>query len=96
MGFWNTSLYGNDMTLDVRDKLNNLLKNGVSPQIQSSIYSTNLIEGFNKQLKRKTNRKEQLPNEESMEKFLVAIFTEYNTKNYNRAYKGFNKISIDS
>lgn len=31
MGFWNTSLYGNDMTLDVRDKLNNLLKNGVSP-----------------------------------------------------------------
>ena len=43
MGFWNTSLYENDMTLDVRDKLNNLLKNGVSPQIQSSIYSTNLI-----------------------------------------------------
>lgn len=43
-----------------------------------------------------TNRKEQFPNEESMGKFLVAIFTEYNTKNYNRAYKGFNKISIDS
>lgn len=31
MGFWNTSLHGNDMTLDVRDKLDDLLKNGVSP-----------------------------------------------------------------
>lgn len=32
MGFWSTSLYGNDMTLDVRDNLDDLLKNGVSPQ----------------------------------------------------------------
>ena len=26
MGFWSTSLYGNDLTLDVRDKLDDLLK----------------------------------------------------------------------
>lgn len=32
MGFWDTSLYGNDMTLDVRDKLDDLLRNDVSPQ----------------------------------------------------------------
>ena len=32
MGFWSTSLDGNDMTLDVRDNLDDLLKNGVSPQ----------------------------------------------------------------
>ena len=32
MGFWSTSLYGNDLTLDVRDKLDDLLKSGVSPQ----------------------------------------------------------------
>lgn len=32
MGFWSTSLYGNDLTLDVRDKLDDLLKSGVLPQ----------------------------------------------------------------
>lgn len=32
MGFWSISLYGNDLTLDVRDKLDDLLKSGVSPQ----------------------------------------------------------------
>ena len=32
MGFWSTSLYGNDLTLDVRDKLDDLLKSGVSSQ----------------------------------------------------------------
>lgn len=30
MGFWSISLYGNDLTLDVRDKLDDLLKSGVS------------------------------------------------------------------
>lgn len=32
MGFWSISLYGNDLTLDVRDKLDDLLKSGVSSQ----------------------------------------------------------------
>ena len=32
MGFWSTSLYGNDLTLDARDKLDDLLKSGVSSQ----------------------------------------------------------------
>ena len=32
MEFWSTSLYGNDLTLDVRDKLDDLLKSGVSSQ----------------------------------------------------------------
>lgn len=34
------------------------------PSIRRTIYSTNLIEGFNKQLKKYTKRKEQFPNEE--------------------------------
>ncbi|MCV6651429.1 IS256 family transposase (plasmid) [Enterococcus faecium] len=42
--------------------------------IRRIIYSTNLIEGFNKQLKRYTRRKEQFPNEESLERFLVSQF----------------------
>lgn len=33
---------------------------------------TNLIEVFNKQLKKYTKRKEQFPNEESLERFLVS------------------------
>ena len=57
--------------------------------IRSSIYSTNLIEGLNKQLKRKIKRKEQFPNEESLEKFLVTQFEEYNMKFGRRIHKGF-------
>ncbi|MDD4244215.1 MAG: IS256 family transposase, partial [Bacilli bacterium] len=57
--------------------------------IRSSIYSTNLIEGLNKQLKRKIKRKEQFPNEESLEKFLVTQFEEYNGKFGRRIHKGF-------
>ena len=40
--------------------------------IRKSIYSTNLIESFNKQIKKYSHRKEQFQNEESMERFLVS------------------------
>ena len=50
--------------------------------IRRTIYSTNLIEGFNKQLKKYTKRKEQFPNEESLERFLVSQFNNYNQKFY--------------
>ncbi|EGP5331021.1 IS256 family transposase, partial [Enterococcus faecium] len=50
------------------------------PSIRRTIYSTNLIEGFNKQLKKYTKRKEQFPNEESLERFLVSQFNNYNQK----------------
>ena len=42
--------------------------------IRRSIYSTNLIEGFNKDVKRHVKRKEQFPNEDSLERFLVTRF----------------------
>lgn len=64
-------------------------------EIHASIYCTNMIESFNKQLKRKTKRKEQFPNEESLEKFLVVIFEEYNSTFLNRVHKGFGSVSID-
>lgn len=54
-----------------------------------------MIESFNKQLKRKTKRKEQFPNEESLEKFLVVIFEEYNSTFLNRVHKGFGEVSFD-
>ena len=43
------------------------------PSIRRTIYSTNLIESFNKQIKRYSRRKEQFQNEESLERFLVSI-----------------------
>ena len=64
------------------------------PEIRSSIYTTNIIEGFNKQLKRKIIRKEQFPTEESLEKVLVTMFEEYNQKFLNRVHKGFSQIPI--
>ena len=62
------------------------------PSIRRTIYSTNLIEGFNKQLKKYTKRKEQFPNEESLERFLVSQFNNYNQKFLCRIHKGFKEI----
>lgn len=64
-------------------------------EIRASIYTTNIIEGFNKQIKRKTNRKEQFPTEESLEKFLVSIFEDYNAKFLSRIHKGFAQVPED-
>ena len=63
-----------------------------SPSIRRTIYSINLIEGFNKQLKKYTKRKEQFPNEESLERFLVSQFNNYNQKFLCRVHKGFKEI----
>ncbi|HGF7431350.1 IS256 family transposase [Enterococcus lactis] len=62
------------------------------PSIRRTIYLTNLIEGFNKQLKKYTKRKEQFPNEESLERFLVSQFNNYNQKFLCRVHKGFKEI----
>ncbi|HFD1715733.1 TPA: transposase, partial [Enterococcus faecium] len=59
------------------------------PGIRRSIYSTNLIESFNKQIKKYSHRKEQFQNEESMERFLVSSFDTYNQKFLGRSHKGF-------
>ena len=59
--------------------------------IWRSIYSTNLIESFNKQIKKHTKRKEQFPNEESLERFLVTQFEDYNERFATRCHIGFNK-----
>ena len=63
--------------------------------VRSSIYTTNLIEGYNKQLKKNFKKKEQFPNEQSMEKYLVSQFEQYNLKHMNRVHKGFGKVCYD-
>lgn len=63
------------------------------PSIRRTIYSTNLIESFNKQIKKYSRRKEQFQNEESLERFLVSIFDTYNQKFLNRSHKGFQQVT---
>ena len=46
----------------------------------AQIYSTNLVESLNKEIKRQTKRKILFPNEEALERYLVTLFEEYNFK----------------
>ena len=64
---------------------------GFPKAIWRSIYSTNLIESFNKQIKKYTKRKEQFPNEESLERFLVTQFEDYNQRFATRCHISFNQ-----
>ncbi|WP_342472631.1 transposase [Metasolibacillus sp. FSL H7-0170] len=49
------------------------------------------VEAFNKQIKKYTKRKEQFPNEKSMERFLVTQFEDYNQRFATRCHIGFNQ-----
>lgn len=64
-------------------------------EVRSNIYTTNLIEGVNKQIKRKFKLKEQFPTEQSMEKYLVSQFNQYNDKFMNRIHNGFGLTTRD-
>ena len=57
--------------------------------IQRSLYSTNIIESFNKHLKRYTNQKEQFPREDSLDRFAYARVSEYNSRHLERIHRGF-------
>ncbi len=68
---------------------------GFPKSIWRSIYSTNLIESFNKQIKKYTKRKEQFPNEESLERFLVSQFEDYNQRFLTRCHIGFDQARAE-
>ena len=61
--------------------------------VRQTIYSTNLIEANNKQLKRSFKMKEQFPTEQSEEKYLVSQFNRYNEKNMNHVHRGFGQTT---
>lgn len=63
--------------------------------IWRSIYSINLIESFNKRIKRYSKRKEQFPNEASLDRFLVAQFEDYNQQFSTRCHIGFDKARAE-
>lgn len=64
-------------------------------QIQRSLYTTNLIEGFNKHLKRYTRRKEQFPNESALDRFICSQTLEYNRKGSTRIHRGFEAVQSE-
>ncbi len=68
---------------------------GFPKSIWRSIYSTNLIESFNKQIKKYTKRKEQFPNDESLERFLVSQFEDYNQRFITRCHIGFDQARAE-
>lgn len=47
--------------------------------IQRSLYSTNIIENFNKHLKRYTSQKELFPTEDFLDQFVYALVSVYNS-----------------
>lgn len=63
--------------------------------IRPSIYTTNLIENLNKQLKRDMKRKEQFPNEEALDRFTCVKVLDYNQRFYERIHKGFNLVTAE-
>lgn len=60
--------------------------------IRRTIYTTNVLESFNKQVKRYTKQKEQFPNEESLERFICQICIDYNNKFSKRIHLGFGQL----
>lgn len=64
-------------------------------EIRASIYTTNLIEGFNKHLKRYTKRKEQFPNEDSLIRFIGTYAGDYNQRFQMRIHKGFKLVTAE-
>jgi len=64
-------------------------------EIRKSIYTTNIIENFNKNLKRNTNRKEQFPNEDSLDRYVCSYCVDYNKKYGSRVHKGFALVQAE-
>lgn len=56
--------------------------------IKSSIYSNNLIEGWNKHLKRRVSHKEQFLSVESLDSFVYTFASEYNAKFFGKIHRG--------
>lgn len=57
--------------------------------IRSLIYFNNLIEGWNKHLKRRISHKEQFSSIESLDTFVCTFASEYNAKFFGKIHCGF-------
>lgn len=76
--------------IDKLKKLDNLFTYyGFPPAIRGSIYSTNLIESFNKTFKSNLRKKQQFPNEQSLDRYVVTQCLNYNARCHTRTHRGF-------
>ena len=63
--------------------------------IRRSLYTNNICENFNKDIKRKLKQKVQFPNEESLDKAIYILVLEYNNKFSNRTHLGFGLVRYE-
>lgn len=63
--------------------------------VWKTIYTTNLIESNNKNLKRRIKPKEQFPNEASLDRFVAITYSRYNDKMSERTHSGFKAAEYD-
>jgi len=63
--------------------------------IQRSLYTTNIVEGVHKHLKRYTKRKEQFPNESAVNRFICSMVIDYNQRFSSRIHKGFELVQSE-
>ena len=62
------------------------------PEIRGTLYTSNIVEAVNKQLKRNIKKKEQFPNEDSMDRFVCMDICEQNKSFSRRRHPGFVKV----
>lgn len=60
--------------------------------IRKSLYTNNICENFNKDIKRKLKQKVRFPSEESLDKAIYILVSEYNNKFSNRTHLGFGLV----
>ena len=63
--------------------------------IWSSLYTNNLSEAINKQIKRMTKVKGQFPHEAALEKTVYCYVAEYNAKYSQRIHRGFGQVHFE-
>lgn len=61
----------------------------ITKRNKMKLYTNNIFENFNKDIKRKLKQKAQFPNEESLDKAIYILILEYNNKFSNKAHIGF-------
>ena len=64
-------------------------------EIRRSLYTNNICENFNKDTKRKLKQKVQFPNEESLDKGVYRIVSEYSNKFSERTHLGFGLVKYE-
>lgn len=63
--------------------------------VQRSLYTNNIIENFNKRVKKHTKVKEQFPNENAFNRCACTISMIYNERFCSRIHKGFAKVQAE-